>query len=252
MQTLEIFHLGTHCAPKAEDFNRLRNKFLQSNNFVQHTSASALSTEEDSICPSNASEISTSTLLPARRRAIDWLDFLEDVSPQSESTFSTLARVVMASVAVDDNAKSGCVISQSRELVGTSRWTVDLWRRACVALARLGRYADLWPNLTRSSKSPGSNSPQDAVKEMLDEFTNSRNSAKSEPGRFNFKGSFGAQLAVPFVSPKSFEEVYRKFAVACIFFQSCSGAKRASLFISLELADFYRFVLIIYITKVAI
>ena len=205
-------------------------------------SAHVLSTDEDSYCPSNASELSASGILPSCIKTMESLEFLEDGSMQTEGTFNILARAVMASVAADDSAKSGRFISQNKELLGTSRWTVDLWRRACVALARLGRYAGLWPNLVRNSPYALANSLQDSVMEMLNEFTNRKNAVHTEPGGFSFKGSFGAQLAVAFVSPKSFGEVYRKFAGACIFFQGCSGAKRASMCMSLELADFYRLV----------
>ncbi|CDS41145.1 trafficking protein particle complex subunit 10 [Echinococcus multilocularis] len=254
LQTLEIFRLGTPCVPKTEDFIHLRRKFLHANNLLQHplsttttpaaaNPAIALSTDEDSNCPSNASELSASTLISARFKAMESLDLLEDVSFQTEGTFNVLARAVLASVVADDHARSGRTNLQSQALVGTSQWTVDLWRRACVALARLGRCTDLWPDPARCTQNACSDSLQDSmllsIIDSLNNFT-SRNRSTPDSTRFSFGGSFGAQLSIAFVSPESFQEVYRKFVGACIFFQSCSGEKRSSNCMSLELADFYR------------
>ncbi|KAL5970039.1 hypothetical protein TSMEX_002237 [Taenia solium] len=254
LQTLEIFRRGTPCVPKTEDFIHLRCKFLHANNLLQHplptgtnppsvNPASVLSTDEDSNCPSNASELSVSTLISARSKAMESLDLLEDVALQTEGTFNVLARAVLASVAADDHAKSGRTTLQSQALVGTSQWTVDLWRHACVALARLGRSTDLWPDPARRTCEAHSDPSRDvmllSIMDSLNNFT-SRNLSTPESSRFSFGGSFGAQLSIALVSPESFEEVYRKFVGVCIFFQSCSGAKRGSVCMSLELADFYR------------
>lgn len=202
--------------------------------------------EEDSSCPSNNSELTASTLFSARVKALESLDLLEDVSLNTEGTFNILARAVLASVVADDHAKCGRGAAQNKDLVGTSRWTVDLWRRACVALSRLGRYADLWPDpARRGTRGIRPDTLNGAMLiSIMDMFNNSANRSAdvSMDGRLSFGGSFGAQLSIAFVSSKSFEEAYRKFAGACIFFQSCSGAKRASICMSLELADFYRLV----------
>lgn len=243
---------------KPEDFNNLRRKFLHTYNLLHHpltatadiftaTNSSVLSADEDSNCPSNTSDLRTSTLLSARYKALDSLDLLEDVSLQTEGTFNILARAVLASVVADYHVKCGRGAAQNQDLVGTSRWTVDLWRRACVALSRLGRYADLWPDpshrLTRGIR-PDSlyGAMLISIMEMFNSSANS-NANVSGNGRLSFGGSFGAQLSIAFVSSESFEEVYCKFAGACVFFQICSGAKRAAICMSLELADFYRYVM---------
>uniref|UniRef100_A0A158REF7 Trafficking protein particle complex subunit 10 n=1 Tax=Hydatigena taeniaeformis TaxID=6205 RepID=A0A158REF7_HYDTA len=203
---------------------------------------SALSADEDSNCPSNMSELSVSTLISARFKAMESLDLLEDVSLHNEGTFNVLARAVLASVAADDHARSGRTTLQSQALVGTSQWTVNLWRHACVALGRLGRCTDLWPDPTRRIQGARSDSPQNAMLlSILDSLNNFTGHGSSNVGSTlcGFGGSLGAQLSIAFISPESFEEVYRKFAGVCIFFQSCSGAKRGSICMSLELADFY-------------
>ncbi|VDD80195.1 unnamed protein product [Mesocestoides corti] len=248
LQTLEIFRRGTPCSIKPEHFRKLRQKYLIENKIFQASSLhicspSVLTTEDESICPSTLSETASSILMSARLEALESLDFLEDASLQTEGTFNILARAVFASVVADDSAKSGRIVSHNQILIGTSQWTVDLWRRACTALARLGRYLELWPNAERSSDKDALNSTQDimllSMLKLLRNLTSSNNESE-KPGHLHFAGSFGAQLAVAFISPESFEETYRKFAGACIFFQFCYGAKRASMYTSLELADFYR------------
>ncbi|VUZ42271.1 unnamed protein product [Hymenolepis diminuta] len=257
LQTLDIFRRGTRCAPKTEDFINLRRKFLHISDLLQqppavpnenssaiNNNSTLMSTDEDSNFPSNGSDLTASTLLSARFKALESLDLLEDVSLQTEGTFNILARAVLASVVADDHAKCGRGATQNQDLVGTSRWTVDLWRRACVALSRLGRYANLWPDparrMTRGIRPDSLNGAM--LISIMDIFNNSAsdNADASSNGRMSFGGSFGAQLSIAFVSSTSFEESYRKFAGACIFFQSCSGAKRAAICMSLELADFYR------------
>lgn len=269
LQTLDIFRRGTRCAPKTEDFINLRRKFLHISDLLQQPAAvpnedssainnnsTLMSTDEDSNFPSNSSDLTAFTLLSARFKALESLDLLEDVSLQTEGTFNILARAVLASVVADDHAKCGRGATQNQDLVGTSRWTVDLWRRACVALSRLGRYANLWPDpgrrMTRGIRPDSLNGAM--LISIMDIFNNSAsdNADASSSGRMSFGGSFGAQLSIAFVSSTSFEESYRKFAGACIFFQSCSGAKRAAICMSLELADFYRLVaplLSIYLLK---
>ncbi|VDO06943.1 unnamed protein product [Rodentolepis nana] len=259
LQTLDMFRRGTHCAPKPEDFINLRRKFLQTSNLLQQSdevpsensssnnyNSGHMNTEEDSNFPSNNFESNASTLLSARFKALESLDLLEDISLQTEGTFNILARAVLASVVADDQAKCGRGAAQNQDLVGTSKWTVDLWRRACVALSRLGRLADLWPDperrMTRGIRPDSYNGAM--LISIMDMFNNSANRSADIPlsGRISFGGSFGAQISIAFVSSSSFEEFYRKFAGACIFFQSCSSAKRGAICMSLELADFFRLV----------
>nr|CDS32762.2 trafficking protein particle complex subunit 10 [Hymenolepis microstoma] len=257
LQTLDMFRRGTHCAPKTEDFINLRRKFLLASNLLQQSdevlnetflvtgyNSGHMNTEEDSNFPSNSSESNVSTLLSARFKALESLDLLEDISLQTEGTFNILARAVLASVVADDQVKCGRGAAQNQDLVGTSKWTVDLWRRACIALSHLGRLADLWPDpgrrMTRGIRPDTYNGAM--LISIMNMFNNSasRNADTQLSGRISFGGSFGAQISIAFVSSSAFEESYRKFAGACIFFLSCSGAKRGAISTSLELADFFR------------
>ncbi|KAM7541060.1 hypothetical protein Aperf_G00000026623 [Anoplocephala perfoliata] len=256
LQTLDIFRRGTRCVPKTEDFINLRRKFLHTYNLLHYSptftansstgtnSSNILSADEDSNGPSNISDLRTSTLLSAKYKALESLDLLEDVSLKTEGTFSILARAVLASVVADYHVRHGRRAAQNQDLVGTSRWTVDLWRRACIALSRLGRSTDLWPDpIHRQTRGVRPDSLNGAmlisIMEMFNSSANISTNVSSDK-HLGFGGSFGAQLSIAFISSESFEEVYRKFAGACIFFQSCSGAKRGSTYMSLELADFYR------------
>ncbi|VDN42334.1 unnamed protein product [Dibothriocephalus latus] len=132
-------------------------------------------------------------------------------------------------------------------IVGTSHWTVELWRRACASLSQLGRLLDLWPSIShtaRTRKASTANANHLLLSMLRSETAGkvgSSDKAAAELFRsFVDRGSVGAKLSVAISSRESFYQTYRKMINVAVFFLWSSKRKRMSVLTSLDLADFFR------------
>nr|VZH99043.1 unnamed protein product [Spirometra erinaceieuropaei] len=196
------------------------------------------------------SETSTNSFAPSLYTPFENPQLLDDVNsgPTAEdSSIHLLAMAVQASVIADEQAGVGRKVSHHQTIVGTSLWTVELWRRACVSLSLLGRLLDIWPSSSHTVECRRSSTTN--ANRLLLLMLHSESgpqidpdeSAATELFRSSIsKGLVGAKLAVAISSPESFHQTYRKMANVSVFFLWASKRRRMSVLTSLDLADFFR------------
>ncbi|VDL94214.1 unnamed protein product [Schistocephalus solidus] len=275
LEILETFRRSVPVHQKVDLANNLRRRFLlssrsidvdsllvsgrqssygtDSNQNLHKQGSSVLSEPPDEDLTSGISyfsETSTNSFAPSLYTPFENPRLLDDAAPgpmAEDSSIHLLAMAVQSSVIADEQAGVGRKVSHHQTIVGTSRWTVELWRQACISLSQLGRLLDIWPSTshtTESRKSSTSNANHLLLLMLHSDSAaqiDQDESAATELFRNSLsKGSVGAKLAVAISSPESFYQTYRKMINVAVFFLWSSKRKRMSVLTSLDLADFFR------------
>ncbi|BHF61227.1 Trafficking protein particle complex subunit 10 [Sparganum proliferum] len=275
LEILETFRRSVPIHQKLDLANNLRRRFLLSSRSIdagslltsgkQPTygtdSSASLTGQGSSLLFDSAdddltsgiscfSETSTNSFTPSLYTPFENPQLLDDVNsgPMAEdSSIHLLAMAVQASVIADEQAGVGRKVSHHQTIVGTSLWTVELWRRACVSLSLLGRLLDIWPSSSHTAE--GRKSSATNANRLLLLMLHSESGPQIDPDESTAtelfrssisKGLVGAKLAVAISSPESFYQTYRKVANVTVFFLWASKRRRMSVLTSLDLADFFR------------